>query len=202
MLHKLGVRKGFSLIELLVVIGIIGVLVAVAIPAYNGYKVRAVKGALEGSLNAVGTGFAACLAVKDFANCNSLNNMEVHCPDCVNEATTTSGSWCVDIEKENQKACVQTDGGVPVIVNSWNKTPDCTKLRDSWTCVGGHGGTYTSSMTCADAGCVAGSTQTGTCPALPGALTAPKSISCNTTSTTTGNMAAMAACQITTGFCD
>ena len=43
-------NRGFSLIELLVVIGIIGVLAAVAIPAYNSYKENAKRGVTESAL--------------------------------------------------------------------------------------------------------------------------------------------------------
>ena len=43
-------NRGFSLIELLVVIGIIGVLAAVAIPAYNSYQNNARKSVLSSLL--------------------------------------------------------------------------------------------------------------------------------------------------------
>ena len=43
-------NKGFSLIEVLVTVGLIGILVGIAIPSYNGYKTNTVAMALKADL--------------------------------------------------------------------------------------------------------------------------------------------------------
>jgi prepilin-type N-terminal cleavage/methylation domain-containing protein len=47
-------KKGFTLIELMIVVAIIGVLAAVAIPAYNGYIKKSRMTELANSMGAVG----------------------------------------------------------------------------------------------------------------------------------------------------
>ncbi len=50
-----GIRKGFTLVELLVVMAIIGLLVAIAVPGLNLAKFKAKEGVLKAKLNTIST---------------------------------------------------------------------------------------------------------------------------------------------------
>ena len=66
------VQQGFTLIELMIVVAIIGILAAVAIPAYQDYTLRAKVTEVLGFASAAKTSISECLIAKGLASgCDS-----------------------------------------------------------------------------------------------------------------------------------
>ncbi len=123
-------QQGFTLIELMIVVAIIGILAAIAIPAYQDYTIRA---QVSEGLNLTGACKAAVTEYYQdqgvFPTTNLLAGLEA--------AGNIKGKYTTQVEVIAGGACVATYG-VDANANITNKKLTMTPLDNtgsvSWTC--------------------------------------------------------------------
>ena len=169
-------QKGFSLIELLVVVGIIGVLAAVAIPAYQRYQERAARSTLTNSLSNIAKAHIACTVLNAFGDCDSLTEVNVACKGC-GTVQTNSGNYplCIHAANDAEKACVSLGSRTdfPNIVANW-ESPLCNSQSETYACASGSVGSKTSGNcgTCSTTATIPPTTCTGNTPETVSCATA------------------------------
>ena len=131
------VQKGFTLIELMIVVAIIGILAAVAIPAYQNYIAKSQVSRVMGEVGALKTGVEACvLDGKDKAACVGVIGMTPSNLQTGGDVTGTgAGSPTLTIDETTGAASlVSTFGNNAAADIKTKKLTWARSAAGAWTC--------------------------------------------------------------------
>ena len=138
-------KRGFSLIELMVVVAIMGILASIGIPQYLKYRDQAAYSTIDTELRTISRAFLTCVSAKQWGECTAtldqigVGNYDYGQADVTMAFghTAMSRQFCADIEREiggqTYQACVEINAATGTANVETNRSECIDEAADNAT---------------------------------------------------------------------